>query len=65
MFNLFQKKCPKCSSNLVAVVKESFWDSLIRNIWNVMWPIRFFTGHAKAPKKLNVCQSCSFSWEDR
>lgn len=62
---LFSKKCPKCDGKQVNVVKETFAQDLKRNLFNLMFPIRFFTGHAKKPKNLNVCKDCGFSWEDR
>jgi len=61
----FSKKCPKCGGKQVNVVKETFVQDLMRNLHNVMFPIRFFTGHGKKPKNLNVCKDCAFSWEDR
>lgn len=61
----FSKKCPKCDSQEIKAVKESFAADFRRNLFNLMMPIRFITGHAKKPKNLNVCKSCGFSWEDR
>lgn len=62
---LFGKKCIKCGGKQVNVVKEKFLADLKRSLFNVMFPIRFFTGHAKKSKNLNVCKDCGFSWEDR
>lgn len=62
---IFGKKCPKCDSSEVKIVKESFIADFRRSLFNFMFPIRFLTGHAKKPKNLNVCRSCDFSWEDR
>ncbi|HCC25078.1 MAG TPA: hypothetical protein DEP85_06185 [Holosporales bacterium] len=61
----FKKNCPKCGGSQINVVKETFIEDFKRSLFNLILPIRFFTGHAKKPKNLNVCTSCGFSWEDR
>lgn len=63
--DMFGKKCLKCDSKNVKTQKESFLADFKRSLFNVMLPIRFFTGHGKKPKPLNVCRDCGFSWEDR
>lgn len=60
-----KKKCLKCNSKNINVVKESFGADFKRSLTNVAMPIRFLTGAGKKPKNLNVCRDCGFSWEDR
>lgn len=63
--NILATKCPKCNQRNVAIVKESFIKAVKRNLFNVMFPIRFLLGYAKAPKPLYVCRACGFDWEKR
>lgn len=56
---LFGKKCPKCGSGSINKVKSSIGQKMHRVL---MGPYAMFT---KAPKTLNVCKDCGFSWEDR
>lgn len=62
---MFKKECPKCDSREIKTIKESFINDLMRNLLNVMFPIRFFTSRGKKPAALNVCRNCEFAWEDR
>ena len=62
---LFGKKCLKCGSSKINVLKEGFMNDLKRSMLNVAFPIRFFLASGKKPKNLNVCKDCGFSWEDR
>lgn len=60
-----KKKCPKCNGTNINVVKESMIDNMRRSALNVAIPVRFLTSRGKKPRDLNVCQDCSFNWEDR
>lgn len=59
----FKGYCPKCRSKNLGKISESFPAAFKRNLLNVMFPIRFFTGYAKKPVTRLVCQDCGFDWE--
>jgi len=53
------KKCPKCDSKNLNVVKPGFFKHLMQENVAINVP------GAKISKPLNVCRDCGFSWEDR
>ena len=52
-----KKKCPKCDSKNIKVVKPG---GLLR-----LLGFTYFQDLFSRPKRLNVCRDCGFSWEDR
>jgi len=58
MFGLFKKKCPKCDSKKIKIMKPS----LMKRISESMDWTTIYRGKTK---NLNVCRDCGFSWEDR
>jgi len=60
MFGLFKKKCPKCDSTNLKIVKPGFWKSIAEANYQ-LWSL----GIRKPTPPLNVCKDCGFSWEDR
>lgn len=53
----FKKKCPRCDSKEIKVVKRAI------TIGNLLFPRIQDLWFPKKP--LNVCRNCGFSWEDR
>jgi len=60
MFGLFAKKCPKCDSKNLKVVKPSAWKHQAELVYQLL-----SVGVRKPTPPLNVCRDCGFSWEDR
>lgn len=59
MFGLGVKKCPKCDSKNLNVVKPGFLKHLMQQNVAIYHP------GLQPSKTLNVCRDCGFSWEDR
>jgi predicted Zn-ribbon and HTH transcriptional regulator len=60
---LFGKKCPKCDSHNIKVVKPGLMRRAQKgSAFLVFGPLALLM---KDPKNLNVCRKCGFSWEDR
>lgn len=56
----FGKKCPKCDSKNLKVLKPGFIKK-----WGETSTRAFTLGISKVTPNLNVCRDCGFSWEDR
>lgn len=53
-----KKKCPKCDSKNLNVVKKKNWmTSALRG--------QYFHELFNRSRDLNVCRDCGFSWEER
>jgi len=58
--SIFGKKCPKCNSRKIKVLKPSLYKK-----WTEASIHAFTLGLGKLTPNLNVCRDCGFSWEDR
>lgn len=57
----FKKKCPKCESTDLKTISEPLFTSVMRNLWNVIFPVRLlFSGNYK-PKDKVVCRNCGYT----
>jgi len=58
---LIGKKCPRCDSKKLKMVKPGFFRRNFIDPGLPAWTL----GMMKPAKNLNVCRDCGFSWEDR